>query len=435
MAGKRRDAQAGEVAVVADTTQVVIVGGGFAGVACARRLAGTPGIAVTLVDQRAEQEFTPLLYQVATAELPATDVRFDLRQRLGADAGSQLQVRTATVVALTAAPDAAPGYTVTLDDGELLPGDVVVLAAGSRPAYVDVAGADRFAYPLYSIDGAVQIRDRLRQRLGPNRRGRGFQLAVVGGGATGVEAAGALADALGNGTGPLGSTTTLTLLEQGQILLPGFHDQSQQAAAAHLRERGVEIRCGATVTEVAPDHLILSTGEVIPSDLTGWAGGVTAAPLVAAAGLPTGPGGRVTVTPELTVPGYPGLYAVGDAANIPTPGAAGGWLPQLASVAAQSGQWAARAIAAARRGEPGQPFRYQDRGVLALLDRQTLIAELGERYHEVHGRLAFASWLAVHAELVPDAETQLAGWRHWAAEFYLHPARQPATAPAEPVPS
>lgn len=412
--------------MAAESTHVIIVGGGFAGLACAHRLGSQHGIQVTLLEQRGYHQFTPLLYQVATAELPAKEARFDLTQRLHRH--PNIAVRTDQVVA---ADPQAP--QVTLAGGETLAGDVLVLAAGSQPEFFGTAGAGEFSYPLYTLPDAERIRARMQQLLRSPQQAGPLTFVVVGGGPTGVETAGALADLIDDVLAHRGASpgadppAQVILIDHGQVLLAAFSEQSQQRAAARLRERGVLLRFGVAVKEVAADHVRLSDGATVATQLPVWAGGISAAPLVGAAGLYTGHGGRIDVSPDLTVPGFPAVYAVGDAANIPAPGAQPAHpLPQLGSVAMQSGDWAARNILAARTGGPRRPFDYHDKGILAMLDRQAAIAELGPKHHEIHGRLAFATWLAVHAELLHNAHAEVGALARWADEFYLRPHHRSA---------
>lgn len=418
------------------STHVIILGGGFAGVACAHRLAGRHDIRVTLFDRTGRQEFTPLLYQVATAELAPSDVSFDLAGRFHRH--HNVEVRTAEVVA--ADPRA---HRVTLAGGESVTGDVLVLAAGSQPNFFHTTGADRFAYPLYSLDGAERIRGRAQQLLRdagaePDRSdGGAVRFVVVGGGPTGVETAGALADLLDDVVPHLnrqlaGVATEVILIDHGQELLAAFSKESRERAAARLRERGVHLRFGTSAQEVTTDRVVLSDGSTVATQLAVWAGGEAAAPVVSAAGLPTGHGGRVDVLADLTVEGYPGVYAVGDAANVPS--GTGEPLPQLGSVALQSGDRAAHNILAEHEGKPREPFHYHDKGIMAMLDRQHAVAELGARRHEVHGRLAFAAWLAVHAELLDNVRAEASALASWADEFYLRPHhRAPALLEAATV--
>ncbi|QSB16603.1 NAD(P)/FAD-dependent oxidoreductase [Natronosporangium hydrolyticum] len=405
-----------------EDAHVVIVGGGFAGLACAQQLGGRRQIRVTLVDRTGRHQFTPLLYQVATAELAPADVGLDLVELLRHH--HNVTVRTDTVVRLDPNRRA-----VQLASGDELTADVLVLAGGADPNFFHTPGAAEHAYPLYTLDGAQAVRDQLI-RLFQTARDQSppgdvpLNLVVVGGGPTGVETAGALADLVDDvvpaAFGPrLAAQAQVILIDHGQTLLTGFTAESQEFATDRLRSRGVQLRSGVSVTGVAADQITLSQGGSVATRLTIWAGGVATPPLGTDA-LPLGPGGRVNVAPDLTVPDAPQVYAVGDAANIPG-GPDGHPLPQLASVARQSGRHAAQNLLAAWHGRPRQPFHYHDRGIMAMVDRQAAVAELGPHRHELHGRLAFTAWLGVHAELMEGAGARASALLAWADEFYLRP--------------
>ena len=403
------------------TAHVVIAGGGFAGVACARRLAGQPGVRVTLLDRNGYHQFQPLLYQVATAELTPDDIRFGLEAMFAKH--DNVEARTAEVV--TADP-AAPA--VTLAGGEVVDGDVLVLAAGSQPNFFHTPGADRFTFPLYSVDDAERVRSRVLQLFQdasakPELVDEGaLTFVVVGAGATGVETAGALAELVHDVMPHVHphlavAGARVILVDLGHAVLGPFSDEAHGYAAKQLQRRGVQLRLGTSAKEIGPGHVTLSDGTTIRTHLTVWGGGLMAAPLAAGSGCSQGRGGRIDVEPDLTVEGFPSVYALGDVANIP--GADDQPLPQLGSVAQQAGDWAGRNILADLKGEGRQPFRYHDKGIMAMIGRKAAVAEIGEHRHELHGRLAFAAWLGVHAQLLANAGAELNAFLSWADEFYL----------------
>jgi NADH dehydrogenase len=412
------------------TTHVVVCGGGFAGVSCARRLAGDPRVRVTLLDQTGNHQFQPLLYQVATAELAPADMCFDLARMFRHH--ERVAVRTAEATAVDPAT-----RTVTLAGGGSVTGDYLVLAAGCQPNYFHTPGAAEHAFPLYRLDGAEAIRTRLLSLFAdtaakPELVDEGaLTFVVVGSGPTGVEAAGALADLVNDVLphayqGLAVSAARIILVDHGHTVLPAFSAQAHAYAANQLERRGVQLRLGVAATEIGPGHATLGDGTTIPTRLVVWAGGEMAAPLAGRAGVSVGRGGRIDANPDLTVPGFPALYAVGDLANLPAPAGAGGMLPQLGSVAHQSGDWAARNILAELAGAPRQAFHYHDKGIMAMIGRQAAVAEIGSHRHELHGRLAFAAWLGVHAELLANAEAELKAFLAWANEFYLRPHHRSA---------
>ena len=403
------------------SAHVVVVGGGFAGVACTRRLAGRSGVRVTLLERNGYHQFQPLLYQVATAELTPMDVQFDLEVMFARY--DNVEVRAAEVAAVDPARPA-----VTLESGEVVGGDVVVLAAGSQPNFFHTPGADRFAFPLYSLEDAEQVRSRVLQLFEdasakPELVDEGaLSFVVVGGGATGVETAGALAelvhDVMPHVHPQLAvAGARVVLVDLGHALLAPFSDDAHGYAARQLQRRGVQVKLGTSAREIGPGHVTLSDGGTIRTHLTVWGGGLMAAPLAASSGLPQGRGGRIDVRPDLTVDGFPAVYALGDVANIPA--ADDQALPQLGSVAQQAGDWAGRNILAGLDGGDRRPFRYHDKGIMAMIGRKAAVAEIGEHRHELHGRLAFAAWLGVHAQLLANAGAELNAFLSWADEFYL----------------
>jgi NADH:ubiquinone reductase (H+-translocating) len=410
------------------TTHVVVVGGGFAGIACAKRLAGKDGVRVTLVDKNSYHQFQPLLYQVATAELTAGDIRFDL-EGIFDDAGN-IEVKKGEAVA--ADPEAG---TVTLDDDTSIAGDVLVLAAGSQPNFFGTPGAAEYSHPLYSLDDAERIRARVLTLYRDTSENTNLidqgslTFVVIGGGATGVEAAGALAELAHDVMphvyeNPALAHGRVVLVDLGHAVLAPFSDEAHEYAAKQLRRRGVEIRLGVSAKEIGSDHVTLSDGTTLDTHLTIWGGGLQAAPIGASAGLPQGRGGRIDVEPDLTVAGHPNVYALGDFANVPAEDDP--VLPQLGSVAQQSGDWAAKNILAGVAGKGREPFRYHDKGIMAMIGRKAAVAEMGENRHEINGRLAFAAWLGVHAQLLANAGAEVNAFLAWAHNFYLRPHHRSA---------
>ena len=399
---------------------VIVVGGGFAGLGCARRLAKNDGVRVTLLDRNNYHQFQPLLYQVATSQLTATDVAFSLRALFRNH--PNVDVKLVEVASLDPAT-----CTVTTTDGETWDGDAVVLAAGSQPNFFGTPGADNNSFPLYSLDDAERLRSRIigvfeDADRDPSLLDRGaLNFVVVGGGPTGVETAGALADMISQTMIVEYRDLAVTrakvhIVDLGHNLLAPFSDRAHDYVAKVLRRKGVHLHMGVKVTEVAPGGVRLADGTTIESRCVVWGGGIGAPPVAAAAGLPQGAGGRIDVQPDLTVPGFRRVYAVGEVANIAGP--VGHPLPQLGSVALQSGVWAANNLLADFNGEPPQPFRYRDKGIMAMIGRSGLgggaaIAAMGPKRREVHGPIAFVSWLAVHAMLMTGVRTRIETFIDW----------------------
>jgi NADH dehydrogenase len=400
---------------------VVVLGGGLAGVACAHTL-GDAGEPVVLVDRNDYHQFQPLLYQVATSQLPAEDVARPHRAIFHQH--PTVRVLTAEAVAVDAA-----AHRVTLGDGTEVTGSQLVLAAGAQPEFFGVPGAAEHAFPLYSVVDAEGRRGPRPGLGGPPPPAPGTQdapeppagaldVVVVGGGPTGVETAGAVAELMAalTRTGRLAAPARVVLVDRGTALLAPFTDAAHHYAHGHLTGVGVEVRLGTGVAAVHPDRVELDDGTAIPTRTVVWGGGESAAPIVLDAGVPTGRGGRVDVAADLGVPGLPGVYAVGDAANIPGPD--GRTLPQLGSVAQQSGRAAGANVLRERRGAPTEPFRYKDKGIMAMIGRNAAVAEVGHRHHTVEGPVAFAAWLGVHAMLLSGAHSKTDAFLSWAWDYF-----------------
>jgi NADH dehydrogenase len=409
-------------------THVVIVGGGFAGVGCAKLLAADDRVRVTLVDQNGYHQFQPLLYQVATAELAGRDMSFDHSEIFhGQD--------SVTLVQAEASGADVDQRSVTLADGTTISGDYLVLAAGAQPNFFNTPGARDFAFPLYSLTDARRVRERVLQLFAdaankPELVDAGaLTFVVVGGGPTGVEISGALSelvqDVMPHRYPHLAvAGARIILVDVGQALLGPFSDESHTYASQQLTKRGVELRLGTAVTEVAKDHVTLRDGTTIPTHLVIWGGGEMAAAVAGNAGVGQGRGGRIDVRPDLSLAGHPNVFAVGDVANIPSGDERA--LPQLGSVAQQSGAWAARNILGDIDGTGREPFHYRDKGIMAMIGRKAAVAEIGAHRHEMHGRLAFATWLGVHAELLSNAGAELKAFVAWAEDFYFRPHHRSA---------
>jgi NADH:ubiquinone reductase (H+-translocating) len=399
---------------------VVVVGGGFAGVGAARRLAGRRDTRVTLIDRNNYHQFQPLLYQVATSLLAPSDVAYSLRKLFEGE--ENVHVKLADVAALD--PEAR---TVTTADGEQIAGDAVVLAAGSQPNFFHTPGAEEHAIPLYSLEDAKRLRSRIlglfeEAERDPALIAQGaLNFVIVGGGPTGVEVAGALADLIHDTlTGqfrdlPPGAAQ-IHIVDLGHTLLGPFSDRAHDYVAKVLGRKGVQLHLGTAVTEVGAGHVTLGDGTTIRTRCVVWGGGIMAPPLAAASGLPRGRGGRIEVLPDLSVDGAPGVYVVGDVANIPAPD--GGVHPQLGSVALQSGTWAADNLVAEAAGKPPRSFHYHDKGIMAMIGRGAAIAEVGEHRHELHGVIAFSAWLGVHATLMSGVRNRVDAFITWGSDYF-----------------
>jgi NADH:ubiquinone reductase (H+-translocating) len=400
----------------ADKRHVVIVGGGFAGLGCAQRLAGHASIHVTLIDRNNYHQFQPLLYQVATSQLAPSDISHSLRAVFADD--DSVDVKLADITAIDPVT-----RTVTADNGQTWTGDVLVLAAGSQPNFFGTPGAAENAFPLYSLDDATQLRSRILGLFEQVDRDPGLiqrgalNVVIVGGGPTGVEVAGAIADML-TVTVPAvyrdldASAAQVHLLDYGDALLKPFSDRAHDYVAKVLGDKHVQIHLGTGVKEVGTGHAVFSDGTTMATRCVVWGGGIKAAAVAADGGLEQGRGGRVDVQPDLTLAGHDGVYVIGDVANIPD--GDGGTLPQLGSVALQSGTWAAQNIVADLEGKPRKAFAYHDKGIMAMIGRGAAIAEVGKRHHEIHGELAHMAWLGVHASLMTGTKAKIEAFVDWA---------------------
>lgn len=400
------------------TEHVVVLGGGLAGVACAKKL-GDEGVDVTLVDRDDYLQFQPLLYQVASSQLPAEDVARPHRAIFR-------DFPSVSVVTATVTEARLDERALVLSDGRTLSGSHVVVAAGSRPNFFGVPGAEEYAFPLYSVSDAERLRRHLQKMLrqamaGESRSEPGtLDVVVVGGGPTGVEMTGALAELMRalHRTGKLDRPGRITIVDRGPALLASFSRKAHRYALGKLTESGAVVTLESGVAAVHPDRVDLDDGSTLPTRTVVWGGGESGAAVVQSSGPRPGHGGRLDVRPDLTVADFPGVYAVGDSANIPSGDGAAPALPQLGSVAQQSGRWAAENLLRELRREPTMPFSYKDKGIMAMIGRNAAVAEVGKHRHQVEGPLAFAAWLGVHAALLSGVHSKVDAFLEWAWDYF-----------------
>ncbi len=415
-----------------DSYQVIVVGAGFAGVAAAKEL-GRKGVRVLLIDSNNYHQFQPLLYQLATSQIGVSAIARPLRSVFR---------RFKTVRVLTAKVESvdAAERSVTTAEGRTLRADVLVIAVGAVPNFFNTPGAEKFAFPLYSVTDATRLGTGLTRLLDEADRSPdgSVDVVVVGGGPTGVETAGAMAEnvkyVVGKYFSPgLAARCKVHLVDMVPSVLNMFSTKSQSYATEHLTKIGVQLHMGVGVTEVRKDGVTLADGSSVPAQIVVWAGGLKAGDLIANSGLTQGRGGRIDVNPDLTAPDVDGVYVLGDAANITD--STGAKLPQLGSVAQQAGKWAANNIIADLRGGTRKPFSYFDKGYMAMVGRGAAVAELGRKRLQLQGPFAFLSWLLVHLALLSGLQQKARALFSWLNGYVLHsPAQVVVSGPVEKDP-
>ncbi|MGQ9371350.1 NAD(P)/FAD-dependent oxidoreductase [Azospirillum sp. ST 5-10] len=415
--------------------RVVIVGAGFGGLACAREL-GRRGVHVTVIDRNNYHLFVPLLYQVATAALSPADIATPIRSILGRHRSVEVLLAEVTGV------DTA-GRRVQLAGGAAVPYDRLVLATGSVYSYFGHADWPAFAPGLKTVENARHIRTRLLTAFeqaemcdDPARREDLMTTVIVGGGPTGVEMAGAVAEltrfALARDFRRIDPRSARVLLvEAGPRILAAFPDDLADYARRRLEGLGVTVMTGQAVERIDAAGVTVF-GRTIAAGTVVWGAGVAASPAGRWLGVETDRGGRIRVAADLSVPGRDGVYALGDTAL--AAGDDGKPLPGLAQVAKQQGEHLGRALAAdLRDGTPPPPFRFRNRGNTAIIGRNAAVFDFGRR--RLKGWLAWVLWAIVHVYLLVGGEKRLLVTTQWLWRYltYERGARLIADGPP-PVP-
>jgi NADH dehydrogenase len=398
---------------------VVILGGGFGGLYAAKGLAHAP-VRVTLVDRRNHHLFQPMLYQVATAALNPSDIASPIRSVLRRQKNTEVLLAEASAVEVQQ-------RKVRFTDGGCLEYDYLVVATGAHHSYFGRDEWAELAPGLKSLEDALEIRRRvllafeLAERE-PDivRRHAYLTFVVVGGGPTGVETAGAVAEirryALRRDFRHIDpGEATVMLLEGGPRLLPTYPPELSEKAKRDLRRLGVEVRTETLVTDLQPGS-VHAAGWTIPAQTVIWAAGNTASPLLKSLEAPLDRMGRVMVERDCTIPGHPEVFVLGDAAAFPAP--EGGTLPGICPVAIQMGQYTARTITATLAGKPRRPFEYWDKGQLAVVGRGRAVADIG-KFH-FSGFVAWLTWIFVHIFFLIGFRNRVLVLIQWAWSYFTY---------------
>jgi NADH dehydrogenase len=398
---------------------VIIIGGGFGGLYAARALRDAD-VRVTLVDRRNHHVFQPLLYQVAMAALSPGDIASPIRWILRRQ--RNVEVLLADVVGIR-----TDEGRIVLADGDELTYDYLIVATGAAHAYFGHDEWRAHAPGLKSLEDALEIRrrvllafERAERERDPGRRKAELTFVVVGGGPTGVEMAGALAEisrqSLAKDFRHIDpGSARIMLIEAGPAVLPTFPERLRNSARRHLERLGVEVRLGSPVTRVAAGRV--ETGEeTVRAETVLWAAGVAASPIGAALGVPLDRAGRVLVNPDLTIPDHPDVFVIGDLASLKDQ--AGHQLPGVAQVAMQMGRHATRNIRRAIERQPYRPFVYKDLGNMATIGRMSAVADFG--WLRLDGWFAWLAWLFVHIMNLIGFRNRLVVFVQWAWAYFSY---------------
>jgi len=398
--------------------RVVIAGMGFGGLSAAKALAGS-GLEIVMVDRHNYHLFQPLLYQVATAGLEQESIAYPVRALARGWKGARFRLGEIKGVDFD-------GRRLLLEDGELTY-DYLVLAAGSRTNFFNIPGIEQHAFDLKKLSQAEDLRnhilllfERAAREPDPLERRALLTFVIVGGGPTGVEFAGALRElsqhVLSRDYPEIDSgETRIILVEAAASLLTAMPARLREYAAAKLRDMGVEILLHTRVTAADAGQVTLHDGSVIMSRTLFWSAGVAAADLADRLGVEQGGAGRVKVQPDLSVPGHPEVFVIGDMACL-TGGH--GPLPMMAPVASQQGRYTGRAIIGRERGEAPPPFSYADKGAMATIGRSSAVAVTHGM--SFSGYLAWLVWLVLHLYYLIGFRNRLLVLMNWSFYYFFH---------------
>lgn len=414
--GRPETVRGREAAPTARRPHVVVVGAGFAGLNAALGLARAP-VDVTLIDRNNHHLFQPLLYQVATAGLSPAQIAFPIRRIFAGRKNVKVLMETARAV------DTSARYVTTCT--RRLTYDYLVLATGARHAYFGNQHWERYAPGLKSIADATHIRSKILTAFekaevcdDPVERMRYLTFVVVGGGATGVEVAGSIAElarkALAQDFRDIDpSCARILLVEAGERILPTFPKVLSDRASEQAAHLGVEVITGRAVTDCTQQGVELSGGELLPSACVIWAAGVMASPAASWLGAKADRAGRIIVDRDLSVPGYPEIFAIGD--TVHATGTDGTSVPGVAPAAKQMGQYVASTIIARLNGRETAPFRYRNMGSLSTIGRKAAVADFGRT--KFTGFPAWLVWSFVHLLFLVGFRNRITVMMDWAWSY------------------
>lgn len=398
-----------------DAPKVVIVGGGFGGVSAAHELAKS-GFHVTIIDRHPYTTFLPLLYQLATGGLNPGDITYSLRLFAARQKGHPA-VRRAQVTGIDKA-----ARRVHVDDGPPIDYDYLVIATGVTTNHFGIPGAAQYSRSMYTRTSAIEVRDMIfggMEDLADSGGRQSFNIIVVGGGATGVEMAGTLAEM--RASIPVIypelsiEQVNVILVEMAPQLLTPFDESLQKYTLKQLQDRGVDVRLNTAISEVHADHVDLKDGTELPADLVIWAAGIAGYDTVAAWGLPMGKGSRIMVEPTLLVEGEDRIFAIGDCAVINNDP-----LPQLAQPAMQMGAFLGGQLQRIVRGEQPATFHYRNKGEMATIGRASAVAQFPNGM-KIKGLPAWLLWVGVHLFFLLGNRNRLQSMINLGARYLFWP--------------
>jgi len=399
-----------------DTAEVVIIGGGFAGIYAAQALSKAP-VRVTILDRRNHHLFQPLLYQVATAGLNPSDIACPIRRVVRGQKNARVLLADVTRVDTEA-------KTVEFDGGSIQY-DYLIVATGATHSYFGHPEWEALAPGLKTIEDALEIRARVflafeeaERTLDRTQQGECLTFVVVGGGPTGVELAGTLAEIARHSMkrdfrAIEPEMASVILIEGLDRVLPSYPESLSLAARRQLEKLGVLVRTGCMVTAIDAHGVTLQDGERIPSRTVLWAAGVAASPLARTLDVPLDRAGRILVQPDLTLPGRPEVFVAGDLAALSCDGMP---VPGVAPAAIQEGKHAAGNIRRAIAGQPLAAFRYRDKGSLATIGRAAAVANF--KRFKLTGFLAWWAWWAIHIFFLIGFRSRLLVMFGWAWSYF-----------------